>query len=253
MSLYIVDGDDLKDVADSIREKSEGSSNLSWPAGYLSEIEKIPGSLYGVSSISVGNPGTGDTLVAKLPDLVLLTLPTANNSTMQKIDIQSDKVVTISSSCSSTNKGGALKEIDLHGGKARIGTGSSYGVRYRENLEKINAKCIVITTNTSNQFTGATKLETIYFQENAQQYSVDISACPLSDASLVSLANGLSDDPISSTLTLSAACKATAQSMLGNVSTVIIDSVSCDIFTPDADGVGTLAQFITIDKGWTIA
>ena len=42
MSNYIVDGNDLTSVANAIRTKSGGSSQLAFPSGFVSEIEAIP-------------------------------------------------------------------------------------------------------------------------------------------------------------------------------------------------------------------
>lgn len=42
MSNYIVDGSDLTSVANAIRAKNGGSSQLAFPAGFVSEIQAIP-------------------------------------------------------------------------------------------------------------------------------------------------------------------------------------------------------------------
>lgn len=42
MSKYLVDGSDLTSVANAIRAKSGGSSQLAFPAGFVSEIGNIP-------------------------------------------------------------------------------------------------------------------------------------------------------------------------------------------------------------------
>ena len=42
MSNYLVDGADLTSVANAIRTKSGGSSQLAFPAGFVSEIQAIP-------------------------------------------------------------------------------------------------------------------------------------------------------------------------------------------------------------------
>lgn len=39
---YLTDGDDLTSVANAIRAKSGGSSQLAFPAGFVSEIQAIP-------------------------------------------------------------------------------------------------------------------------------------------------------------------------------------------------------------------
>ena len=249
---------DLTSVANAIRAKSGGSSQLAFPSGFVSEIGNIPSGgqspVYGVYNIYIqGNAGQGTVVEGVFPDLTTLNLFAESAGTITRVDLTSQKTVTIISSCSVQYNGGALKEIDLHGGKAIIGPSSSYGLRYRVNLETVNAKCVVATTNTNNQFTGSSKLKTIYFQENAQTISVTISACPLDNASLVSLANGLSDSPTSSTLTLSSTRKATATTLMGTVSQVTDGDSTYDFFTADPNGTVTLAEFITNTKGWTLA
>lgn len=257
MSNYLVSDTDLGAIADAIRAKSGGSGQLAFPAGFVSEIGDIPSDtpIYGLASLTAWSSGvSGKTeLIAKLPDLAHLTLPDTSTVTLTKIDIQcGTNSVELISGCSSTKNGGALKTVDLHGARAYLPS-SGTGLRYRTNLETINAKVRVYTTNTNNQFTGATKLKTIFFQENAQDISVNISACPLSNESLVSLANGLKLGATSSTLALSSSRKSTAQSMLGTVSTVGSGADAYEIFTPDENGDTTLAQFITINKGWTLS
>lgn len=42
MSNYLVDGAELTSIADAIRAKSGGSSQLAFPAGFVSEIQAIP-------------------------------------------------------------------------------------------------------------------------------------------------------------------------------------------------------------------
>lgn len=41
-TIYMTDGDDLTSVANAIRAKSGGSSQLAFPAGFVSEIQAIP-------------------------------------------------------------------------------------------------------------------------------------------------------------------------------------------------------------------
>lgn len=56
MSNYLVDGADLTSVANAIRAKSGGSSQLTFPAGFVSEIGNIPS--------GGGGGATGPTVVA---------------------------------------------------------------------------------------------------------------------------------------------------------------------------------------------
>lgn len=61
MSNYIVDGSDLTSVANAIRAKSGGSSQLTFPAGFVSEIQSIQtgGSSSHTVTVSLGHPTHG--------------------------------------------------------------------------------------------------------------------------------------------------------------------------------------------------
>lgn len=61
MSNYIVDGSDLTSVANAIRAKSGGSSSLSFPSGFVSEIGNIStgGGGYDLDDIVSGTAPTG--------------------------------------------------------------------------------------------------------------------------------------------------------------------------------------------------
>lgn len=66
---YLTDGDDLTSVANAIRAKSGGSSQLAFPAGFVSEIQAIP-------SGGLGNFELLDTVTVSSPvSQVSLTIP----------------------------------------------------------------------------------------------------------------------------------------------------------------------------------
>lgn len=89
-------------------------------------------------------------------------------------------------------------------------------------------------------------LTTISFVRNSIKVSFQIGTQQyLNAGSLVSIANGLDGSVTGQTLTLHATPKATCQTLMGTV----MDG----LFTADASGTVTLADFITTVKGWTLA
>ena len=52
---YLTDGDDLTSVANAIRAKSGGSSQLAFPAGFVSEIGNIPSGGGGMTLLASGS------------------------------------------------------------------------------------------------------------------------------------------------------------------------------------------------------
>lgn len=86
----------------------------------------------------------------------------------------------------------------------------------------------------------------IRFVPSSCKYSWNNSQCwNISDATLVSMANALDGTATGQTLTLHATPKATCHTLMGTV----VDG----LFTADASGTVTLADFITQTKGWTLA
>ena len=74
----------------------------------------------------------------------------------------------------------------------------------------------------------------------------------LTDASLISIANGLCATHTSK-LVLHATPKARCNSIMGTVSSVTDETGTYDFFTEDAGGSTSLTSFITTTKGWTLA
>lgn len=211
------------------------------------------GTVKGISAATLFSE-TETQIEATFPELTSLTLSNSNSLTIVTADITiGNPELEIFSSCNAQNRGGALKTIDLHGAKAVLPSGGgATGLRYRQNLEEVYAKIRVLQATVNNQFTGATKLKTIFWQENKQTIAVKISDCPLTEESLVSLANGLSGTT-TATLTLSSSGKTLCNSIIGTVAQVTDGGDTYDFFTQDDSGTVTLADFITNTKGWTLA
>ena len=89
MSNYIVDGSDLTDIADAIRAKSGGSSQLAFPAGFVSEIQAIPSGggdpEYGLVDVLYNQSNiTGGVQNNKLVNLTITTASTKMRFMLKK-------------------------------------------------------------------------------------------------------------------------------------------------------------------------
>lgn len=107
-------------------------------------------------------------------------------------------------------------------------------------------------TNTNLMFSGsgAAAIVNIAYAQNTIKTSLSMAACPvLSNASQVSLANGLFEGATAKTLTVHATVKTAMESLKGDVT----GSAGTYLFTLNAGGAVDLADFIRDTKGWTLA
>lgn len=257
MAMKLYSDTDIQNIANAIRAKN-GSSDTYKVSQMATAIQNIPSGggtspSYNISAITVSYGDTSQkNVTATLPQLRSLTIPTNPANTTEVIDIDGvvGGEVSIINGGNAQNNSGALKVINLHGADAVLPS-SNYGLRYRTNLETVNAKIRCLVTNTGNQFTGSTKLKDLYWQENAQTISIDVSAPPLTNDSLISLANGLSETT-AATVTLSSARKTTCGTIVGK-SVEVTGDTTYHRFVEDANETLTLTEFITTVKGWTLA
>lgn len=283
MANYIASDTDLTAVADAIRAKSGGSSQLAFPAGFVSEIQAIP------------SGGGGDTLEIKgfsliqcayesgMPTKWKLSSNYLTNIALQQtggsphdnfVAVEEVEIAGEAISAGMLVRGDfranavyALKKINLNNiplsnidvlafayganknpyfesllglNFSKIG-GGNYRIRNMTNLGAL--KNVTVKANTLGQ------LDLI-----GQTYNYwNISQSPLlTDASLVSMANGLCALHTSK-LQLHATPKARCSTLMGTVSSVTDDTGTYDFFTADANGTVSLADFITTTKGWTLA
>ncbi len=90
------------------------------------------------------------------------------------------------------------------------------------------------------------RIKEIRFVPNTAKVNWQMNVCEnISDDTLVSIANALDGTATGLTLTIHATPKARCQTLMG--------TVSGGLFTIDAGGTVTLADFITQTKGWTLA
>lgn len=102
-------------------------------------------------------------------------------------------------------------------------------------------------TNVNHIFNGASKLREVRFKANTLKISMAyINTSPLlSDASLISIANGLNGSVTGQSITLHETPKARCGEIMG--------ANSSGAFVASDSGTLSLADFITTVKGWTLA
>lgn len=107
-------------------------------------------------------------------------------------------------------------------------------------------------TNSSGTFGQCIALENVSFKANTIPKSLSFYySSLLTDNSIVSIANGLSESVSGQTLTLHADIKTKLSTIFGTVT--LDDTQSYHVFTADSGGTVTLSEFITNTKGWSIA
>lgn len=103
----------------------------------------------------------------------------------------------------------------------------------------------------ANAFNGSS-LKDIEFVPNCIMLDMSFDTTTvLTDESIVFIANGLNESVTGKTLTMASAVKTRMQNMNGN--SAIPSGKSYHVFTPDANGSITLADFVTNVKGWSLA
>lgn len=120
--------------------------------------------------------------------------------------------------------------------------------RTAPNLEEIVGELdFSNTTNVNQIFNGANKLREVRFKANTLKISMaHINTSPLlSDASLISVANGLNGSVTGQSITLHGTPKARCSAIMG--------VNSSGTFVASDSGTLSLADFITTAKGWTLA
>ena len=105
-------------------------------------------------------------------------------------------------------------------------------------------------TNSADAF-KCTTLQDIEFVPNAIPFDATFTSNVLTDDSVVSICNGLSESASSQTLTMTSDTKARMQAMTGTVA--VPSGETYHVFTPDVSGTVTLSDFVTNTKGWILA
>lgn len=113
----------------------------------------------------------------------------------------------------------------------------------------IGALNLSAATNVTSMF-GYSSFKEIEFVPNTIPISIEIVAGVLTNATLVSIANGLEEGATGLNVKLSTASKTAMGSIVGTVA--MDESNTYHIFTASDSGTTTLTDFITNTKGWTI-
>ena len=268
---------DLTSVANAIRAKSGGSSQLAFPAGFVSEIGNISGGGINGTNISSGtfyvggytggtaNVVSGDINI-NFPGVTLKIdhlfdeATKASGVTSAKLTINCNWISSASALCFRSK---AITEIEVHftdptwglppGTQFCQATSASNTTSCA--VKKIIGQPISMSSNTSgsySMFKYNSVIEDVTFLENSAGQAVDFPHCSsFTNTTLVSLANCLKSG--SYTLTLHATPKARLSSIMGTISQKTKSGVTYDFFTVDENGTVSLQSFITSTKGWTLA
>ena len=136
-----------------------------------------------------------------------------------------------------------------------IRAGASSCTNYADAFSGNNTETFFVTVDgdvldlssatTMNNMIGK-RVKEIRFVPNSAKVNWQMNNCEnISDATLVSIANALDGTATGLTLKIHATPKARCQTLMG--------TVADGVFTADASGTVTLADFITNTKGWTLA
>ena len=177
---------------------------------------------------------------------------TDTGNVLLTIDFAGKKVETGSFNAGTGD--GALKKITSSDPDFVLDiTLGNYCFRNQKELEEISCKTTASVISTTNNFSNCNSLKSINFLPNSCKMPLPLgSTAVLTDAGLVLLANGLyASGP--QTVTLHATPKARCDTLMGTVAQVTVSGETYDLFTADANGTVSLANFITQTKGWTLA
>lgn len=178
---------------------------------------------------------------------------------ISSITVHADTVTNINNMFFNHNtfNDSALKVIDLTDFRTDIITTWTSAFSGRRGLHTIRGVLdFTGATSWSQVFRYCASLENVVFAANTISLTTDqytFADCnALSDATIVSLANGLKAD--TKTLDLPDTPKARCDEIIGTVSQKTAeDGTTYDFFTVDSAGTVTLTEFITVTKGWTLA
>lgn len=271
MAIYLVNGDDLEDVADAIRTKGDTSAALSFPDGFIDAIDAIDTGGGG------GGGGTENLIsyatrlnnlfmeVTNLPQKLTIDLlkldSGANNSDFLYRAYESGKnTATIDVELNFRQTTGfklnslfeqayGVKTVKITG-NLQYCTDFSYMFSYCSGITSIDAVFDLssVTSDAGGIIGGSgtnSNVTTLSFTPNTASYNVNIKMfSALNDASIVQAANCLVAGVSGKTLTLHDTPKARCQTLMGTNDN--------GTFVADANGTLSLADFITTVKGWTL-
>lgn len=258
---------DLTSVANAIRAKSGGSSQLAFPAGFVSEIQAIP------SGGGYGSEWTSDKLAISFKDSAVDDdiLVDARDKVLNAYELvravkpkSAGNVYSLTVYASTLSNTGFLAHSATAFNDVSLWTDDDYitlglGMFVGSTVTNIGGTPFYIGNNLTsdsyyNAFQRNSKIEDVRFYENSSDQTILFYwSAALSNATLISLANALKASEGSASLKLHATPKARLVSILGTVESVTRGAETYDRFAADANGIVTLQDFITTTKGWTLA
>lgn len=266
---------DLTSVANAIRAKSGGSSQLAFPAGFVSEIQAIPsggGSNEWAADIARmtisfarGTLPEGN-IILDFPKATIgisaMLIGAVGSGSGTEIVINAHRVVGSTTASSITEAINNLEQGATKITKLTLNTdrnpvaGSQF--LYNGSIQRVLGTPLSATEfggNTIYRQFNSSSLKEFYLVPNKVSAGGTMSTGVLVDASLVSVANALKGGlATAQTLTIAnATTKAKCSTIMGTVSQVTDGDETYDFFTQDDSGTVTLADFISTVKGWTLA
>lgn len=269
---------DLTSVANAIRAKSGGSSQLAFPAGFVSEIGNIPsgggGGINNWKGRMVIGCDSGQTAPVVNGDITInapdssLSLQRFLQGATKASGVTNAKLTINCSSVYTTSyilyRSAAITEVEINcsnGAYVYNGTSNFQGTSTSNmtscSVKKVSGTPISLSANTSGSysiFKYNNVIEDVGFYENSSTQTVEFANCSkFTNATLISIANALKVSEGSASLSLHATPKARLSSIMGTVSQKTRSDVTYDFFTADENGTVSLQYFITNTKGWTLA
>ena len=271
MSDYLVTNTELTETADAIRAKTGDSAAIEWESGtgFADAVAAIPsggGTNYfdtctGISYLyqcdfTTGKPTVPEKIVLDLPACRIASLAfrqyigdSRYNLGIKEVDITFYRPVVAQNMFM---RNSSIQKITFPNGITL--TSTYYG--FLEDASAVKSVIGKIGFSAPQAYNSiyafrAPILENIEFVENQIPFNARFDSTALTDASILSIANGLSESASAQTLTMPAAVKTRMDAMMG---TVALDTTQTyHIFTQDIGGTVTLSDFITNTKGWTLA
>lgn len=255
MADYLIQDTTLDAIADAINAKTGGSSAMT-PAEMATAIESISGGETNFANYAETISFWSSNIRNELPEemsfhfIYSTNISNAfrNTKGLKKLKISSEKPINIQTFLFDCLD---IKEVDLTGTKITT-AGAGFQATPLETVIGFDGTYL---NGTGLNFNFPATLKNFTAVENSMVYDISfVNSNLLTDDSLVSIVNFLKNDGSSHTLTLHNTSKNRLPNIVGIVSIKTdADSNSYSFFTPDASGTVSLRDFITTEKGWTIA
>lgn len=252
---------DLTSVANAIRTKGGTSAQMAFPAGFVSAIQNIPGGDENLSILkqithlkeafsytTISDFDLDFTGFNNLYDMSFMFMSASINSKTVKIRNLVSQRTNFNVGDMFYYSGSGIKRIEFINCNFAPAQWSEF-VRTCQVEEIIGDLDFSNASNVGAMFWDAPRLKEVRFRQNTVTINMSNSGLEycalLSDASLISIANGLSPNATSAVIPLHTTPKSRCSEIMGTNDN--------GTFIVDLTGALSLADFITNVKGWTIA